>query len=298
MVKVFKIPNQQVNAALTKARPALNLEEVARVELGETPETKAEALLRLRQLLAAEPSLKIPSSDDLLVIGLRARKYRVEEACQVIKNYFIARRDIPEFFHEMIPEKVPFRTICHDHKLLMISPEPDEYGRCTVVVKIGAWNPDICSLVDFTRAGLVLAGSWLLEDFPSICGAVCILDLKGLNIHHLTQFTPSYLMKVANITQDCCPLRLKAVYIINHPKIFEIIFAAIKPFLRSKLLSRVHFVGHDVSEFWDHFPHDLVPSELGGGRDHFDYDRQEQFVHSRSYFFESLCASGYKNNKT
>lgn len=34
-----------------KAKPELNLEEIARLELGETPETKAESLLRLRQLL-------------------------------------------------------------------------------------------------------------------------------------------------------------------------------------------------------------------------------------------------------
>ncbi|KAH7954957.1 hypothetical protein HPB49_023324 [Dermacentor silvarum] len=202
------------NAALTKIKPALNLEEVARLELGETPETKAESLSRLRQLLA------------------------------------------------------------------------------------GAWNPAICSLVDFTRAVLLLTSSWLLEDFPSICGAVGVIDMKGLNIHHLAQLTPSYLMKVANLMQDCCPVRIKAVYIINHPKIFQVIFATIKPFLRSKLLSRVYFVGHEDSEFWDHFPRDLVPSEFGGRREHFDYDRQEQFVHSKSDFFETLCACGYKKNKT
>ncbi|XP_037570014.1 alpha-tocopherol transfer protein-like [Dermacentor silvarum] len=298
MTNVFKNRIQQVNAPPTKSKQALNLEEVARLELGETPETKAESLLRLRQLLAGEPSLKIPSSDDFLVMFLRARKYRVEEAFQVIKNYFRMRRDVPEFFNDLVPQKVPFRTICHRYKLLMISPEPGECGRNMGIFNIGAWSPDICSLVDFTRAVLLLTSSWLLEDSPSICGAVCVMNMKGLNIYHLTQLTPSYLMKVANIMQDCYPVRMKAVYIINHPKIFEVIFAAIKPFLRSKLLSRVHFVGHEDSEFWDNFPRDLVPSELGGRREHFDYDRQEQFVHSKSDFFETLCACGYKKNKT
>lgn len=87
---------------------------------------------------------------------------------------------------------------------------------------------------------------------------------------------------------------MKAVYIINHPKVFEVIFAAIKPFLRSKLLSRVHFIGHEAPEFWDHIPRDLVPSEYGGSREHFDYDRQEEFVRSKRTFLESLCACGYK----
>ncbi|KAL1479594.1 hypothetical protein MTO96_051730 [Rhipicephalus appendiculatus] len=87
---------------------------------------------------------------------------------------------------------------------------------------------------------------------------------------------------------------MKAVYIINHPKIFEVIFAAIKPFLRSKLLSRVHFIGQEATEFWDHIPRDLVPSEYGGRRTRFDYDRQEQFVRSKNAFSENLCACGYQ----
>ncbi|XP_075546275.1 alpha-tocopherol transfer protein-like isoform X2 [Dermacentor variabilis] len=297
MAKVSKIHNQ-LDAAVTKTKAALDLEEVARLELGETPEVKADSLVRLRQLLAEEPSLKIPSSDDLLVMFLRARKYRVQQASQMVKNYFRARRDVPEFFHELVPEKVPFRTICHDHKLLMISPEPGEYGRCMAVIKVGAWNPDICSLLDYTRAGLLLTNSWLLEDVPSICGVECVLDLAGLNILHLTQLTPAYLMKLATITQECCPVRIKAVYIVNHPKIFEVLFAVIKPFLRSKLLSRVHFVGREASEFWGRFPGDLVPAELGGRREQFDYDRQEKLVQSRSAFFESLCTCGYRKNKT
>ncbi|XP_065291945.1 retinaldehyde-binding protein 1-like isoform X2 [Dermacentor albipictus] len=285
------------NATITKTEAPLDLKEVARLELGETPETKADSLLRLRQLLAGEPSLKIPSSDNFLVMFLRARKYRVEEAFEMVKKYFRARRDVPEFFDELVPENVPFRTICHDHKLLMISPEPGMYGRSIGVFKIGAWNPDICSLLDYTRAWLLLTGSWLLEDVPSICGVESVMDMKGLNIRHLTQFTPAYLMKLANITQDCWPARIKAVYIINHPKIFEVLFAAIRPLLRSKLLNRVHFVGDEASGFWDHFPGDLVPTELGGRREHFDYDRQEKLVRSRTGFFESLCACGYKKNK-
>lgn len=40
------------NAAPTNSKPALDLEEVARLQLGETPETKADSLLWLRQALA------------------------------------------------------------------------------------------------------------------------------------------------------------------------------------------------------------------------------------------------------
>ncbi|KAL1485041.1 hypothetical protein MTO96_032230 [Rhipicephalus appendiculatus] len=235
---LVRIPVSKEDPGPTNAKQELNLEEIARLQLGETPETKAESLLRLRQLLEGEPTLKYPESDDFLVMFLRARKYRVEDAFKMIKNYFRMRRDMPEFFDGLVPENVSFRTVCHDQKLLMISPEPGEYGRSIAVVNIGAWNPEVCSLLDITRAVLLLTSSWLHEDNPTICGVAGVVDLKGLSIRHLTHITPSYLVKVIRITQDCWPVRIKAMYIINHPKVFEIIFAAVKPFLRSKLLSR------------------------------------------------------------
>ncbi|KAH6934980.1 hypothetical protein HPB50_002562 [Hyalomma asiaticum] len=237
-------------------KQSLTSKIVARLELGETPQTKAEALVRLRQLLEGEKALKVPPGDDFLVMFLRARKYRVEDAFKVIKNYFRARRDTPEFFDGLVPDRVPFRTVCHDHKLLLISPEPGEHGRSMGVFNVGAWNPDVCSLVDFVRALLLLTGSWLLEDQPTICGVEFVMDMKGLNIDHLKHMTPLFLMKVAHITQ-------------------------------------VHFIGQASAKLWDPFPRDLVPSEHGGRRDHFDYDRQEQFVRRRSAFFESLCGFGY-----
>ncbi|KAL1462029.1 hypothetical protein MTO96_043261 [Rhipicephalus appendiculatus] len=253
-----RIPAAKEDAGPTaEAKPELNLEEIARLELGETPATKAESLLQLRQLLEKEATLKIPSSDDFLVMFLRARKYRVEDAFKMIKNYFRVRRDIPEFFDNLVIEKVPFRKVCLEHNLLLISPEPGEYGRCMVFFNIGAWNAHMCSFVDFTRAVLLLAASWLLEDHPSICGAVVVMDMKGLNIHHLMHITPSYLVKVAHIAQ-------------------------------------VHLMGPESPEFWDHFPRDVVPSEHGGRREHFDYDRQEEFVRSKSTFLESMCTCGYK----
>lgn len=51
MLQPAAIPMAKQNTAVTKAKAALNIEEVARLEVGETPEIKADSLLRLRQLL-------------------------------------------------------------------------------------------------------------------------------------------------------------------------------------------------------------------------------------------------------
>ncbi|KAH6934977.1 hypothetical protein HPB50_002559 [Hyalomma asiaticum] len=116
-----------------------------------------------------------------------------------------------------------------------------------------------------------------------------VIDLEGLGFHHFRQLTPSLLIKLAHITQDCTPIRVKAVYIINYPSAFKAVFEVVKPFLKAKLLTRIHFVGGDVSELWKICPPDLVPAEFGGTREDFDFDRQEESVLRKSHVFEELC---------
>ncbi|XP_077520409.1 alpha-tocopherol transfer protein-like [Amblyomma americanum] len=269
-------------------RPKPNLEETARLELGETPETKMKSLQYLRRLIEGTSSLNIPTDDEFLMSFLRARKYCVQEAFEMVKKFSQVRRDLPEFFEDLTPANVPIKTVCHEHELLMVSPQPDAFGRRVALMRLGAWKPSVCSFRDLIRTAFLLAGRYALEDSTQINGAAGIVDLKGLSFHHLTQLTPSLLIKLAQITQDCVPMRIKAVYIVNHPPVAEFLFTAVKPFLKSKLLTRIHFVGHDATQLWDMCPRDITPAEFGGTRERFDYDRQDVFLRSRAELFERL----------
>lgn len=278
---------------MDRKEPQPSLEEVARLELGETPEIRTKSLQRLRHLLEGVPSLKVPPGDDFLVLFLRARKYRVEDAFNTIQKYFRMRRDIPEFFEDLTPANTPLERICHENNLVMISPEPDAYGRGIAMIKLGAWDPTICSLSELSRAALLVTGSGQLEDAAQIRGVSGIVDLKGFGLQHLGLLTPSFLKKAVHITQDCWPVRIKALYMINCPKVFEILFAAVKPLLRYKLMSRIHFIRNDDRRFWDICPTTLVPEEFGGRQERFDYAQQDEFIRSKSVFFESLCQCGF-----
>ncbi|XP_077520003.1 clavesin-1-like [Amblyomma americanum] len=273
--------------APAKPRPQPNLEETARLELGETPETKKKSLQYLRRLIEGTSSLNVPTDDEFLVSFLRARKYRVQEAFETVKKFSQMRQDLPEFFEDLTPANVPIKTICHENELVMVSPQQDAFGRSVALLRLGAWKPSMCSFTDLIRASLLLAGRSALDDVTQINGAAGIVDLKGLNFYHMVQLTSS-LIKLVQFTQDCVPMRIKALYIVNHPPVTEFLFSAVKPFLKSKLLGRIHFIGHDASKLWDMCPRDITPAEFGGTRERFDYDRQDVFLRSRAEFFERL----------
>ncbi|XP_050040578.1 alpha-tocopherol transfer protein-like isoform X1 [Dermacentor andersoni] len=267
----------------------MDLHEAARLELGETPEIKAESLGRLCELIRETPSLDVPNDEKLLVMFLRVKKYRVEEAFKLFQNYVRVRRDVPDFFRDLTPANVPLRKICHENYLVMTSADGDALGRGVALLKLGAWNSTMCSFTDLIRGAMILASSCFYEDISQIYGVACIVDLEGLGFHHFKQLTPSLLIKLAHITQDCAPIRLKALYIINYPSPFKALFEVVKPFIKHKLLTRIHFVGEDVSKLWEICPREMVPAEFGGTREDFDYDRQEESVRRLTDLFEDLC---------
>ncbi|KAL3196226.1 hypothetical protein MRX96_015530 [Rhipicephalus microplus] len=266
----------------------MDLQERARLELGETQEVREECLERLRRLIK-EASLHVPSDEKFLLMFLRSKKYNVEAAFRVFQNYVAARRDIPEFFRDLRPENIRLREICHENHLVMTSTEPDSLGRSMALMRLGAWNPTMCSFNDFVRGVLTLASCNFYEDLAQIGGVAGIVDLEGLGFHHFRQLTPGLLIKLTHITQDCSPVRMKAVYVINYPSAFKTLFEVVKPFLKHKLLKRVHFVREDLSQLWKICPQDLVPDEFGGKRNDFDFDRQEELVLRKCHVFEDLC---------
>ncbi|XP_065292340.2 alpha-tocopherol transfer protein-like isoform X2 [Dermacentor albipictus] len=270
------------------------LDDVARRELGETPAVKQTALEELRQLISGDPSLNCPTDDDFLVKFLRARKYDTQFAFENIKKYFKVRRDRPELFEDLTPSSIPFDVVCRKHQLLTVSRHTDPLGRMVFLTKIGSWNSEICSLNDYFRVGLALCEYFLLREDFQVRGIVAIVDLKGLNVYHLPYYTPSVIRTLVSLVQDCFPLRLKKVYIINNPPIFDFLFAIAKTFLKAKLAKRIRLFGYNLTELHQLVPDDVISKEHEGTNESFNYDQLERELKTAENFFQALSSYGYR----
>ncbi|KAL1430468.1 hypothetical protein MTO96_014912 [Rhipicephalus appendiculatus] len=212
-----------------------SLEDVARRELRETPEVKQTALNDLRQLISDEPSFHYPTDDAFLVKFLRARKYNTQAAFKNIKKYFTVRTEHPEIFEALTPSCILFDVVCRKHRLITVSRHTDPMGRIAVMLKMGAWNTDICKLTDFFRAGLEVFEHLLLGEEAQVRGVVLNIDLKGLNVYHLLHYTPSTIRILISLAQ-------------------------------------IRLFGHDLEELHKLMPDDVIPEEHGGTNESYDYD--------------------------
>ncbi|XP_077517766.1 retinaldehyde-binding protein 1-like isoform X2 [Amblyomma americanum] len=230
-----------------------DLETTARRELGETPEVKQKSLEQLRQLLQGEEDLRIPP-DDVLVMFLRAKKYRVEDAFKTTRKYLRVRRDMPEYYDNLTPQNIPYKTFFNDHGIIMFGRHAR--GRAVGYLRLGKWNTDICTIGDLMRCTAVAVESNLREEETQVHGFVAIIDLEGFGFHQLIHMTPRFVRRVATIAQ-------------------------------------VHFLAGDISELHEVVPPELILKEFGGTQEDYDFDAQEKFFHSKTDYFETMLQCGY-----
>mmetsp|Transcript_14747 Transcript_14747/g.30331 ORF Transcript_14747/g.30331 Transcript_14747/m.30331 type:complete len:255 (-) Transcript_14747:26-790(-) len=109
------------------------------------------------------------------------------------------------------------------------------------------------------------------EDSPETLekGIIAINDMndldKGKNIRLQT------IKYLGNSVGDVLPVRVGGVRVVRQPWFFSAVFSVLSPFLPSKLVSRVKFLGNDLEALKETFPASSIPTELGGTLVH-DHD--------------------------
>lgn len=126
------------------------------------------------------------------------------------------------------------------------------------------WKHKECSLDEVFKGCVLLVEAAMLEPQTQVCGFVVIFDMDGLSLQQTWQFTPMFAKRIVDFLQDAIPLRIKNLHIINQPKIFNVVFALFKPFLREKLRGRIIFHGTDRASLHKFLEPQVLPVQYGG----------------------------------
>lgn len=234
----------------------------AREELQEKPEWRLRDVQALRDMVIKDyPNLRTRLDDGFLLRFLRARKFDYDKALQLLVNYHASRRSWPEVFHNLRPS-----TIKHvlDSGFLTVLPHPDPDGRLVLCLRPGKWRPSDYPFLDTIRAIYLTLEKLIQPEETQVNGLVILADYNGVGLAHASQLGPFLAKKVVGILQDGFPIRIKAVNIINEPRIFKGIFAIIKPFLKEKMAQRFILHGSDLNSLYQRIPSGILPEEYGG----------------------------------
>lgn len=128
-----------------------------------------------------------------------------------------------------------------------------------IIVATEKWKHKEVSLDEVFKGCVLFLEAAMLEPETQVNGAVVIFDMDGLSLQQTWQFTPPFAKRIVDWLQDSVPLRIKGIHIVNQPKIFQMVFALFKPFLREKLRNRIIFHGTDRDSLHKHLAPKCLP---------------------------------------
>ncbi|KAK3602096.1 hypothetical protein CHS0354_029519 [Potamilus streckersoni] len=237
------------------------LQAKAEKELNEKPAQRAEDIQKLRNMVEKRKDLRIRTDDGFLLRFLRAKKFDLERALTLIVKHYQMKAENPELMSNLRPSAVKHVL---EAGVTGVLHHRDREGRKVIIFRPGLWDPEKFGLGDIFRTNFITLSKLIEDEETQINGVVMIADLKGMGWNHAKNMSPFYAKRIAGLLQDCFPMRFKGVHYVHEPKIFDYIFALIKPFMKEKILSRINFHGDHIQELADIVDPEFLPEEYGG----------------------------------
>ncbi|XP_057300190.1 alpha-tocopherol transfer protein-like [Hydractinia symbiolongicarpus] len=238
-----------------------HLVEKARRELNEYPETRLQKIAELREKLKERPDLRFDTTNKDLIRFLRARKFDVGRAFELVVAHYECKRDNGEVFGNFSPstEKRTFESGWN-----VTFPERDQEGRKVLAFRPGTWDPSERSLMNNLRANIMAMEVLIQDEETQINGVVFVVDFRNFGMTQAKALNPLVFRKYGSIVFNCYPVRIKGIHILHQPAVFTVIFAIISQFMKEKVKKRVVLHGVEISGLCEYINKDLIPSDYGG----------------------------------
>ncbi|KAL4217917.1 hypothetical protein ACF0H5_022656 [Mactra antiquata] len=240
-----------------------DLVQKAQEELNEKPEWRSRDIQALRDMIQKKPELKIRTDDAYLLRFLRAKKFDYDRAFNLVVRHFEMKADEKnkQLFNNLRPSAIKHVL---EAGVTGVLQNRDKFGRRVIIFRPGKWDPSKYSIDDIFRTNFLTLSKLVEDEETQVSGIIMLMDLKGMGFSHAKNISPFYAKRIASLLQDCFPMRFKGIHYVNEPAVFDYVFAIIRPFMKQKILDRIHFHGTKYEELREYIDINDLPSDYGG----------------------------------
>eukprot|EP00045_Choanoeca_perplexa_P003728 m.33110 g.33110 ORF g.33110 m.33110 type:complete len:358 (+) comp12196_c0_seq1:213-1286(+) len=199
---------------------------------------------------------------------LRARKYNVDRAYELIINY-IKWRESFGIDTTTVDNDLEYRALV-ERGVVEACGNVDKQGRYVLTVRQsrtdpGRWSPRYAVLA--THAAL----ESVLMRFPKsqAQGVAFVNDMSGIKMANMDSRVPREMFAAFN---SKLPVRFGGLYVVYPPLFMRMIAPVIRMFMSKKMQSRVKILSKGYKELQDHLDVDQLPEDFGGS---YAYNHQD-----------------------
>ncbi|KAK4880035.1 hypothetical protein RN001_008181 [Aquatica leii] len=237
------------------------IEEIARVELNETPQNRIETLAHIEEWIKKQPHINLRMGGFWLLNFIRGCKFSTQKVKEKLEDYLKLKHTAPEVFSNRDPLLPPLQDML---KKGSITPFGTPDKEC-VIVRWEGFDPNKVCFNDILKLASMFLDAFMLESETCMAvGQYVIIDLKGFSYAFLPQITPLTLKRIVYNMLITYPMRIKCIYFINCVSCVETLYNLTKSFLSTKIQNRISFFGDDFNEIFKTIPKKYFPIEYGG----------------------------------
>uniref|UniRef100_A0A1B6DLR3 CRAL-TRIO domain-containing protein n=1 Tax=Clastoptera arizonana TaxID=38151 RepID=A0A1B6DLR3_9HEMI len=226
----------------------------------EIPKDKLDDVRNIRNWLIHQYHLP-ELTDQHILMFLHSCYYSGEMTKSTIDNYYTVRTQCPDLFSNRDMDNMKLQL---ENFVMVPLPLPTPEGYRIILYKLHNTDPSIFNFMDALRGFISLNDIRISEDGP-VEGYRVVFDMKGLSFGHLTRASANIqaVRKFMIYIQDCHPVRLKGVHIINTMSLIDMCLNMVKPVMHSELFEILH-LHNTVEGLSEFFSLDLLPKDYGG----------------------------------
>lgn len=215
----------------------------------------------IRSWLQHQPHLPALTDEHILMF-LHSCYFSLEQTKNTIDNYYTVRAQCREMFTGWDLDKLK-----EQWKLYAMAPIPKRTpeGYCVLIYRLTEMDPSSFNFVEAAKTFFAYNDIRISED-GVVNGYVVIFDMKGVTLSHLARISTcmNAVKKFMIYIQECHPVRLKSVHVINTPPFIDTFMNMVKPLINTEMMQLLHFHAANADSLNKFVPPELMPADYGG----------------------------------
>lgn len=236
----------------------------------ETPELRENGLKELHALMKECVSTgkvaRYPREDDrFLVAFLRARKYDVPRALELVNNFAAFWYSKASIIDGLCAARCR-RFV--ELGMMQFLKGRDIHGNSVVALYMGALDVSKFSPKDQIAFSIYALAALFDDDELQLHGATYIETMAGFTLSNSMALSKTMdkneQKEMMALATQTFPMRIRGIYLVHQPWYFTFFWALVRPFLHSKMTKRLRLFGSDLAALHALVPADVCPPAFGG----------------------------------